>query len=1082
MSFNVLSDSTDIFSKSVLEASAGTGKTFAIEHLVVRLLLDDKNDLQIDEILVVTFTKAATAELKYRIRKNIEKALKILKNQDFEKIKIFDYLSSYINDPQKSISKLEESLLLFDTAQIFTIHGFCFRVLKENFFEADVNFLEIDEIENLSEKQISFIEDFLKYSIDIKKFSSVQISQLLNKHKNVTGLVRKISAYLDKDIENPKNIDIENFYKNFQREIKSFENIDIPKAFADFEDYFQNFKKSSKKFEKEFLQEQLFKLFKIINEKFCSFVDFEYFLQTKLSVFEFLDETNKKVKTKNFFELPTYVKLIKEKIYPIIIKAVDTKNIFYYLVSEISEKFNRYLKKEDIFSFDKILTQMQKAIFDKSFLNKVQSKYKAAIIDEFQDTDPVQWDIFEKLFLDNEKILAFYLIGDPKQSIYSFRSADLYTYIDAKEKIKNVKHLDVNYRSSKNLVESLNSLFNENFSKKWLKLPRIDSFISYVPIKSGLNIDIDFQDQKSAIHFFVEEKQRLKKWPTDEMEESFFNFISNEIIRLKRKHSFDENSFAILVKDRFQAQRLQSFLSSRAINSITLKSVSLKKSSALSALKEFFDAVIFPRDFNKIKIALKGPFIGADEYRLKNFNLLENDPSVKTFYLLKKSIANKNISNFFNQFFYEPLFENESILLRLARLKKIDLLEDVYQIMSLLLIEKNISEEKILSFFRKIDLLDDENEKIKRKNIFKNGVQILTTFMSKGLEYDIVFALSLAFSKKDSLAENVDEIDAEKMRNFYVALTRAKYRTYVPIAIDTKEKEIEKGTFSETDFFLSQILNDNIIRKESLFQKLDLLKEKGNISYEYISETDHLINDQDLEKVDLIEPEKIQNFERLKQNSKKILSFTNLMSFTENQQILENKNNDLPIGPEIGVLFHQIFERIFKRKSFDVKPAIKEVLSYSESYKDYENQIFEIVNKTINIPLLNFGFSIKDLDFEKCYSEIEFLYKDQNDYMKGFIDLVFEYNGKFYIVDWKSNYLGQNPQDYEIIKLENAMHTHDYFLQAAIYQESLKRYLKILNKNFEENFGGVFYIFLRGTLFDRGIYHFFPNINDLKNF
>ena len=119
--FNILDRSLTIFGKHFLEASAGTGKTFAIEHLVVRLILSGK--MTINQILVVTFTRAATRELKDRIHSNLQKAFRALK----EGVSSYDYLQPYAEDGNAkhlALAYLDEALQCFDEAQIFTIHGF----------------------------------------------------------------------------------------------------------------------------------------------------------------------------------------------------------------------------------------------------------------------------------------------------------------------------------------------------------------------------------------------------------------------------------------------------------------------------------------------------------------------------------------------------------------------------------------------------------------------------------------------------------------------------------------------------------------------------------------------------------------------------------------------------------------------------------------------------------------------------------------------------------------------------------------------------------------------------------------------
>ena len=124
-SFDILTKNTPLQPRLFLEASAGTGKTFTIEHLFVRLLL--KTSLEMDEIVVLTFTRAATRELRDRIRANLE--------QITDQKASFPYLES-ISDLQRA--KITGALKNFAAARIFTIHGFCSQLLKQFAFEAGV--------------------------------------------------------------------------------------------------------------------------------------------------------------------------------------------------------------------------------------------------------------------------------------------------------------------------------------------------------------------------------------------------------------------------------------------------------------------------------------------------------------------------------------------------------------------------------------------------------------------------------------------------------------------------------------------------------------------------------------------------------------------------------------------------------------------------------------------------------------------------------------------------------------------------------------------------------------------------------
>ena len=1093
--FNIIDQNTNIFGKKLIEASAGTGKTFAIEHLFVRLLLE-KNDLNIEEILVVTFTNAATKELKFRIRKNLSEAINILKakNQDLEKT--FLYLTDYIGQKDK-ISTLEDALDLFETSNIFTIHSFCFKALSEFAFEADV-LIDIDEKDDVFFIK-DIIVDYLKFFIDSEKYLPQQIEILVSQEKDIDNLVLKIFQNLDKNLisQDQDSLDLDSqsqswplLFDDFKKAIENFKKskaLDEVLEIGNFEKTSKNFKKIAK-YRNENFYFQLKSLINTINKGDCLIDDFKFFIKNRLSVFEFLDEKNKKVKSLDY-EIPKVLVDLKKNFYPIIKKATDANVLFYNLTSDIASFVDDFLETNEIFTFDKILQKMQKACKNENFSKKLKNRYKAAIIDEFQDTDPVQFDIFQTLFLKNEKILAFYLIGDPKQSIYSFRKADLYTYLEATKKIDEINYLDTNYRSTKPLIDSLNALLSKEYSKNWLKLPNIDSSLEYIPIKAGLDEEIDFQDDKAPIHFFISEGNKVKKWPTDEMEIKNFTFIATEILRLKKNcQKFSNKSFAVLIKDRFQAQRLKSYLQKFSINSQTPRAGSLKNSSCLNAMKEFIDACIHPNNLNKVKIALLGPFVQLKLQDLKNIDLQNFSKYLEKFHFLKDILNKKNLGDFFYHFF-EVSFENFSILENIAKKKDINFYLDTTSLIELILAEKNLGLHNLLSFFKKLDLLDQDDEKLKNVKNFEDGVHILTTFMSKGLEYDIVFALGLASKSKTSQHLDLQEIDAEKMRQFYVAITRAKYRVYLPLAIDLKEKPILDGEYSAMEYFLSHILDTkDTIPKKTLLEKLDVLKDKKLLSISFIDSVMSSSFQEKEENIYLSKPRELTDFSK-KFESRYIYSFSSLTS-TLDITIEEKKQKSvLPKGPAVGEIFHKILENIFYKKSFqnaDILNIVQDLIKESE-LKNFEKEVFSIIDNTLSALLLGKNsFCLKDVEFNNFQPEVEFLFSWKKDYMKGFIDLVFEHQSKYYIIDWKSNYLSSFSKDYDKKNIEEEMSLHNYYLQAAIYTKSLKRHLKILNKDFEKVFGGVFYIFLRGLtnsydseVNNLGIYHFFPDLKIL---
>jgi exodeoxyribonuclease V beta subunit len=196
----------------------------------------------------------------------------------------------------------------------------------------------------------------------------------------------------------------------------------------------------------------------------------------------------------------------------------------------------------------------------------------------------------------------------------------------------------------------------------------------------------------------------------------------------------------------------------------------------------------------------------------------------------------------------------------------------------------------------------------------------------------------------------------------------------------------------------------------------------------------------------------------------------------------------LPCGNETGIILHRIFEMI----SFD---AVKQISSFNEliplvspylkgtAFALWEDVVARMIYSTLKTPLdAHTGFCLCDVDPKRMYREMEFLYPcDEKHHMfdgmiakagflKGVVDAFFEHEGKYYIVDWKSNWLGPTQDCYSEKYMEEAMTINHYDLQVAIYREAFEKYLKVFDhRPFEEIFGGVYYFFVRGVSETTGI-------------
>lgn len=1000
-SFNVLDVNTDIWGRKVLEASAGTGKTFAIEHIYLRLLLErGERSLKVPEILVVTFTKAAARELKARIRKNIEEASA-------------PYVEM-LGPSEKNQLKLKEALFYFDDAQIFTIHGFCKRCLEEFAFDHQGLLDEKKEMVSL----IPYIRSFFrKLTPDI--LVKEQIPILYKNEKQLEDLFSYFQEKIGMMIDEPSSWDEE--VERLSWNLKKF-SIKEELFWEDFENLFPLYK--IQKLDAKAIRKDAVYLLELLQgptlEKCCKFT---------LEIASFFSETNLKKRSQipnlhypDFFQW--IAKELREQISPFVDQDLLKLRLLYFL--------QKYVKEEDqFFSYDEILLKMHEAVKKPSFREKIRNKYKAVIIDEFQDTDKLQWAIFNSLFLKEEPSEVFYIVGDPKQAIYGFRQGDVYTYLQAAASLgeQNLFHLDTNFRSIPSLVDALNLFFSKR--KEFILLPKTSGSLLYHPVKAGLTSDIDFQDGKKPLHFFLGESTATVE------KEMIFPFIVNEIRALHSKGVSIEG-FAVLVKDRYQGKRLEDFFQTHGLPSQRKKHLSLKESIALSYLLDILRAVSSPLDESRIRLALLSPYIG---YSLEEVALMEEALPKEPFFLLQRTFQEEGIQAFLAAFL-ETAWKSKVV----DKIRKDPLFyEEAMGIISHILEAKlslNLNE-----WIFQMEEWEKREEEIKSVSFEGAGISILTMHKSKGLEFEIVFALGLgAFSE----IGNVEE-EAEKQRLLYVSMTRAKKRLYVPYLTNEKEKYTSPIEL----FFPSKMTIDTALQFFS-----------SDPSWSYSLLTSLPVDGKESESLPPNEPAR-QIVP--KEEKRRIYSFSSIKG-ERSQEAAVQGSSLLPKGAAFGTFVHSVLEKVFLLPEI-TEGEIEKIVSKdaaATSFEDYQEMLIPFIQRALFTPLTDDPhFFLANIPYEKRLIEVEFFSPYLNHYLKGYIDLVFHFDGKYYLLDWKTNDL----DDYEM--LENVVEKESYHLQAAIYVDAFQKVIKLLDPN--PVFGGMFFIFLRGLEKRQGIYHFFPD-------
>ena len=1105
--YDCLNRETQITGSHILEASAGTGKTFAIEHLFVRLLIEPEKPLLVDEILVVTFTKAAARDLKDRIRKNIQNVLRSLQDE----IVAVDYLHLFLESEEKKIAsqrRLQEALYFFDRCQIFTIHGFCFRMLNEYRYCANV--LIEKNIKDQSHIISDEIKSYFFHNIEKISFGKYYLSILLQKYPSDKILLKKIIRSLTVD-QDDKNKSFNESYQIFLKKIFELKNektfsVDIAKK--TFTEIFPFFKKN-KKTDEEGLLFLLEKFLYVIENQSCSLSNFDILGRSLNLLFLYFTKENQKKKFPENVKINFLYKFI-QKAKDELLQYLDILNnpsvIIRALTNDLSNNVLKRLKTEQAISHDDLLKIMLISLNEKDFAKAIRKKYLAAIIDEFQDTDKLQWEIFETLFLQKKTLSSLFLVGDPKQAIYRFRKADVYTYLQASDFLgqKTISFLDTNYRSSSKILNVLNRLFSNEMAHSWLSLPKTNTYLPYLPIKASKKEHKILKDDRRAVHFYLlEDFSHTLRGPSLESENLLYEKTANEIVTLKENNCLNWEQMAILVRDRYQSERIKTYLDRRKIPYQSKSHILLGETKSANYLLEIFEAIISPKDSSKLMIAMATPYFGCDSTRLSNLSTKEKEEIQYIFHHFHNLLKMKKMNIFITKFL-STKWDNETIQNRMARVSSLSFYRETMQILQDLL-EKfpsySFSLDGILSFFKELNDQDvvEEEKRLLQPMHDEKGIQILTIHMSKGLEFDIVFVLGAIIRSpfdEDLIQEEIEELDAEKLRQFYVAMTRAKIRVYLPVVIDMSGQIIPYGSACLNELFFAhlQILKGTLyeriqnLSKQNIIRPLQELIDLDLVSLEEVCKENPIFP---------IEEKKTKLFFSKKSisNEKKryVLSFSSIAEKHE-KSLVENENESfllssslLPLGAPTGVIIHEIFEKIFSTR--DIKNRAKHIeiieevtsLSFLNEKKDI---LYKMVEKTLSTPLLPYDFTLQDLNPDHISVEMEFLFPLlQQNFMKGFIDMVFFHQDKYFILDWKSNWLGNGDSFYDLANLKKEMKKNQYDLQAAIYAETLRRYFRWEKIDRAKiSFGGIFYLFIRGIFSpSKGIYHFYPEMRLLDH-
>ncbi|MEL3920116.1 exodeoxyribonuclease V subunit beta [Aeromonas enteropelogenes] len=1156
----------------LIEASAGTGKTYTIAGLYLRLLLGHgplieegedagqpsahERPLSVTEILVVTFTEAATAELRGRIRGRIHEArLAFMRGES--KDALLAQLLEEVEDHELAARRLLAAERQMDEAAVFTIHGFCQRMLKQNAFESGALF-ETEFLTDDSQLRLQAVSDYWRaefYPVDKTLASAVRALW-----PSPAALLREMNGWLDNsELEMRPPAGDETLAARHQAAMARIEAVKAA-WLAQVDEIRRQTDGHISRYTGKNYEGWLAKIADWAQDETSGYAipkELERFGQTVLEA-----------SLKKGGEVPT-LPLFSE-IDQLLASRPGIRDLILQRAAVVVRSRMQASKRQaHQLSFDDLLKDLDGALgssLGERLCDRIRATYRVAMIDEFQDTDPQQYRIFHRLYGGHQDT-ALLMIGDPKQAIYGFRGADIFTYIQARRNVSAHYTLGRNWRSSGALVVAVNGLFER------AKDPFIyEADIPFLPVAA--------QGKSKALLLEGETAPVLHCWqltgqPTfnrGDYQSKMARATAAEIHRLltlarEGKALIGETpvkagDIAVLVRTGAEGKLVQQELARLAIASVYLSN----RESVLEQVEAREILLILHACQNlseerSLRAALATGLFDLDS---KALDELASD----------ERAWESAVQEFME---YRKVWHRRGVLAMLrALLHRRNLASS--------LLASPYGERRLTNFLHLGELLQQvsseldgeyallrwlgeavnrqsgqDAEQILRLESERKLVQIVTIHKSKGLEYPLVFLPFICSHRsadtplyheadeagnrtildltgaEESLAEADKERLAEDLRLLYVALTRGVYATWLglaPVRSGNGKSEktdlhqtaigylLQKGEEGDAETLatalteLSQALPGVAVGEPSLTRPAPLPAEEEQLGEPQVRRFGGTLErDWWISSYSGLAAQGHGHSKGILANpgfDDEVVTEAAALAAEEPMQAPQPSIFTFPKGARPGTLLHSLFETI-DFESAAGEPLAQHIATllaqdgFDESWASVLQQQVEAVLETP----LETGFGepvrLRDLAPERKQVELEFFLPmgrvtasaltalcQQHDplsrgnkplsfatvqgMLKGFIDLVFEWQGRWYLLDYKSSHLGMSPADYSRPALEQAMVEHRYDLQYQLYSLALHRLLalRLPGYDFDQHFGGVFYLFLRGMP-QGGIFHTRPS-------
>ncbi|MBE1162532.1 exodeoxyribonuclease V subunit beta [Dyella acidiphila] len=1167
----------------LIEASAGTGKTWTLAALYLRLVLGHGGQTpQLPaQILVVTFTRAATAELRERIRERLATAAAVFRGQQPADAFLQQLMADYpSNDARAAAARqLDLAAQWMDEAAVHTIHGWCQRMLAQHAFQGSE---ASDEVADDNARIGEAVRDYWRrFYATLEQADAACVARHWH---DPAGLQRAVKSLLRLPANHlrvqtrplPVVDDLVQALQRCEAPRRAAEAAAHQAWSTDIDAIEQMLREAvlskalkNSIFRPDSLERELVALRAWLEGADTDPALFARYTQAKLN----------SAASKNALAPQHAAFTAMQALSDNLATATPLEPLLLaHAVPWINARVEQIRERQATPGFDDMLRQLEQALagpHGEQLAATIAAQYPIAMIDEFQDTDPLQWRIFQRIYAARAQT-GLLLIGDPKQAIYAFRGADIHTYLAARDEAQPPTWtLTTNYRSTPALVKAVNRVF-EHAQSQPLGAFAFGSGardLSFAPVHDSGDKAV-LHDGEQALP-----AMQLQVLATDSSLsgrayiEAAAAHAAAHIVDLLDAAQAGRCAFAapkgtrtplrprdiaVLVRSGREAAAVRAELRRRGVTSVYLSERDSVYASAEAAdVLLWLQACAAPGYDRALRTALAS--VSMDR-NLAELDRLQHDEAYwehcgEQFRLLQATWQRHGVLAMLHNLLHA--FDLPARLLAKPygerALTNLQHLAELLQHAATTLDGEHALIRYLATQLARAAERDAETaeEQVVRLESEADLVKLVTIHKSKGLQYPVVllpFVCRVQDAPRNSLQAWHDDLgqtwidlepddDArariererlqEDLRLLYVALTRAEQVCWLGVASTVDGRS--KAPMLPRSAFGYVLSGGAAITPEILLERLQALRgdvpdidiriatEPASARHYHARESTPVPRAARSYRLPLPEPWWIASYSSLAHAPGETLRPAAPETATQDVLAeaareptdriateLEQGIHAFPRGAEPGTFLHDLFEwaaEIGFAQAADDLPALEQQLTrrcQRRGWPMWVAPLLQWLPAFLKTPLAlpdGGSMALADLDDRRRYqAELEFWFEanhvdtqqlDQlvcrytlqaaprpalpptriNGMLKGFIDLIVEHAGRYYVIDYKSNWLGDNAAAYTPEAMREATLQSRYDLQYAIYTLALHRQLRarVADYDYERDIGGVLYLYLRGV-------------------